>query len=173
MQIPIVDITFDERTQPRAKLIKSLIDEYATQMEAGDVFPPIVLFDDGEFMYCADGWHRARAAEKVGMGTIEADVQQGTIRDAILHSVGANVDHGKRRTNDDKNRSVDTILKVSEWEEWSDPEIARQCRVTQPFVWKIRTSLITVIGENKQVTYKNKHGQVSTMDSTNIGGNAE
>ena len=48
---------------------------------------------------------------------------------------------------------------------WSDNEIAKRCHVSQPFVLKLRASLITVISEandeDSERTYTTKHGTES------------
>ena len=59
--------------------------------------------------------------------TINATIHQGTQRDVILFSLGANADHGIRRNNNDKNRAVKTMLRDNEWQNWSDREIAKIC----------------------------------------------
>jgi hypothetical protein len=35
------------------------------------------------------------------------------------------------------------VLQDTEWSSWTDAEISRRCAVTQPFVGKLRSSLIT------------------------------
>jgi hypothetical protein len=54
------------------------------------------------------------------------------------------------------------LLNDPEWSRWADSEIARNCAVTQPFVGKLRASLITVISEGGSTTgartYTTKHG---------------
>jgi hypothetical protein len=69
---------------------------------------------------------------------IDCEVRQGTIRDAILYSVGANANHGIRRTNADKRRSVLRLLNDGEWGKWSDRKIADQCGVSHTFVAQVR-----------------------------------
>lgn len=66
-------------------------------------------------------------------------MRQGGLRDAILHSAGANADHGLRRTNDDKRRAVLMLLQDEVWGQWNDSKIARACAVSQPFVTKVRS----------------------------------
>jgi hypothetical protein len=51
-----------------------------------------------------------------------------------------------------------------EWGKWSNNHISKQCGVSQPFASGLRKSLITVISEKR--TYKDKHGNVSTMDTS-------
>ena len=92
--------------------------------------------------------HRYWAAYEAKV-ELEISVINGTQRDAILHSVGANANHGLRRSNQDKRKAVTTLLQDNEWSQWSDAfgsvfdlrAIARQCQVTQPFVSKLRKQL--------------------------------
>lgn len=65
-------------------------------------------------------------------------MRQGGLRDAILHSAGANAAHGLRRTNADKRRAVLMFLEDEEWGTWADREIARQCSVGHPLVARLR-----------------------------------
>jgi hypothetical protein len=130
-------IRTDGGTQPRAALDQDRVAEYADDMARGDEFPPVTAFYDGADYWLADGFHRyhARAAHHPD---IEVEVRQGTRRDAILHSVGANASHGMRRTNEDKRRAVLTLLGDPEWSQWSDREIARLCAVSDRFVNGLR-----------------------------------
>jgi hypothetical protein len=87
----------DGGTQPRAILDRPTISEYAFELRAGAQFPPVVVFHDGTDYWLADGFHRVEAAESIKMTQIAAIVRQGTIREAVLYSVGANATHGLRR----------------------------------------------------------------------------
>lgn len=70
----------------------------------------------------------------------------------------------------DKRRAVLTLMEDAEWSKWSDNKIAEKCGVSQPFVGKLRESLITVISENPPTrTYTTKHGTEATMDTSRIG----
>ena len=86
--------------------------------------------------------------------------------------MGSNADHGKRRSNADKRRSVELLLKDQDWTSWSDREIAKQCAVSHPFVAEIRKgqspSLVTFPVSER--TYTTKHGTAATMQTSNIGG---
>jgi hypothetical protein len=152
----------------------NLAGEYAEAMLLGAAFPPVVVFGEaaGEY-WLADGYHRWHAAEIAGLQTIAADVRPGGRREAILHSVGANAEHGWRRTADDKRRAVGTLLNDPEWAEWSDREIARRWGVGAPFVAKHRP--VTVIGLQSGPagaatrTYVDRHGNTSTMRTASIG----
>jgi hypothetical protein len=104
-------------------------------------FPPIAVFFDGEKHWLADGFHHSHATVAAGLSTTLADVRPGTRRDALLHSLAANADHGHRRTSDDKRRAVDIVLADPEWARWSDSEIARRCAVAPNTVGNRRREL--------------------------------
>ncbi len=145
-------ITRDEAIQPRATLDPAIVAEYAQAMEDGAAFPPITVFDDGQTKWLADGFHRRAAAKDNGRPEISANVRTGTRRDAILFAVGANTDHGLRRTNEDKRRAVETLLKDKEWSDWSDREIARRCAVDNKTVAALRPSLCKTQSEGDAET---------------------
>lgn len=131
----------DGGTQPRERLDEATVQEYAEDMQRGDRFPPVTVFYDGENYWLTDGFHRVAAAKLAGLGKVRADIKQGTLRDAVLYSLGVNAQHGKRRTNQDKRRAVVTMLQDRDWARWSDNEISRHCKVSQPFVSKLRGEL--------------------------------
>ncbi len=137
----LATIRTDGGTQSRAELSAETIAEYRDAMAAGAAFPPVVVFHDGTTYWLADGFHRVEAARTSGATEIAADVRQGTRRAAVLFSAGANAAHGLRRTNADKRRAVETLLRDEEWSAWSDREIARRCGVSQTFVGSVRASL--------------------------------
>lgn len=105
------------------------------------------------------------------------------IRDAVLYSVGANAEHGARRTNEDKRRCVDTLLRDPEWCKWSNREIAKRCKVSPKLVNNMRDELTEADPqlENKSpsseateegqrsVKYITKHGTEAEMKTSNIG----
>jgi hypothetical protein len=162
-----VDIRTDGGTQPRAAIKMDVVREYAEAMAEGATFPPVTVYYDGSDYWLADGFHRVAAAKRIGTVELEAEIRQGTRRDAILHSVGANAQHGLRRTNADKRRAVMALLNDEEWRQWSDREIARRCGVHNSFVSRIRSSLST--GDSEPRTYTTKHGTTATMKTRNIG----
>jgi hypothetical protein len=168
-QLCIAAIRRDGGTQPRAQLDVNIAAEYAEAMQTGAQFPPVVVFYDGTDHWLADGFHRAAAAESVH-GTdavIAAEVHQGTRRDALLYSTGANATHGVRRTNHDKRRAVMTLLRDAEWATWSDREIARQCAVIAPSVSKLRDDLALTVNHLQSPLRRGADGR--TINTTNIG----
>lgn len=149
-------LRIDGGTQSRSEINQETVNEYAESIEAGSEFPPVTTFFDGVDYYLADGFHRYFAHKKAGKASINTEVINGTVREAVLHSVGVNSIHGLRRTQADKRKAVMTLLEDFEWQDWSDREIAAQCRVSHTFVASLR------VGENKTVKF-NRGGKTHTF----------
>ncbi|MGR3279301.1 streptomycin biosynthesis regulator [Acaryochloris marina NIES-2412] len=139
--VEIAKIRRDGGTQPRAQLYEEVVAEYAENMKQGAEFPPVTVFFDGEEYWLADGFHRVSAKESIREKEVISEVHSGTQRDAVLYAAGANATHGLRRTNADKRRAVERLLRDFEWRRWSDSAIAKQCGVSQPLVGKMRNEL--------------------------------
>jgi hypothetical protein len=153
-------IRIDGGTQARASMSESVIDEYAAALIDGAVVPPVIVFFDGADYWLADGFHRHGAHVKACRSEIACEVREGTRRDAVLFSVGANASHGLRRTNEDKQNAVMVMLNDPEWSNWSNREIGRQCAVDHKTVARMRMVTGEVPTERKFTT---RHGTVSTM----------
>jgi ParB-like chromosome segregation protein Spo0J len=110
----------------------TVVEDYKNEMIEGAKFPPVVAFYDGTDHWLGDGFHRLRAASAAGLEEIDADVRQGTREDAVWFSCSANRGHGLRRTNPDKQRAVDTAIKLRPGE--SDRTIAEHCGVSHTMV---------------------------------------
>jgi hypothetical protein len=164
-QIALENIRTDGGTQSRAAIDQKTVREYAEAMQDGAQFPPIVVFYDGETYWLADGFHRLKAAEENGALELQCDVRQGTQRDAVLHSVGANGAHGLRRTNADKRRAVLCLLEDEEWVQRSDRWIAEQCGVAASFVGDIRAGVTVVELQSNERTGRDGR----TINTANIG----
>lgn len=139
--LPIAQIRRDGGTQPRSRLNEEVVADYAEDMQNEKIFPPVVVYYDGQDYWLADGFHRVKAAEQAGLESIAVDLRHGTRREAVLFSVGANAAHGLRRTNADKRRAVIRLLSDPEWSKWSNREIGRHCAVTEGFVRRIKGEL--------------------------------
>jgi hypothetical protein len=142
--LTIENIQRDKKIQQRNKgIIPARVSEYAKSMGMGQQFPPIVVFHNDKEYWLADGFHRCEAAILISKKTISAEIRKGDYREALLFAAGANAEHGVRRTNEDKRKAVMTLLEDEEWRQWSDQEIARRTRCTQPFVSKLRKMVNT------------------------------
>lgn len=131
-------IRTDGGTQSRVAISMNVVAEYMEAMRGGSVFPPVVVFFDGEQHWLADGFHRLAAAKRLARHEIDADVREGTVRDARLFSIGANASHGLRRTNADKRMCVNMLLDDPEWAQRSTAWVAKAAAVSRPFVEKRR-----------------------------------
>lgn len=163
--LPIDSIRIDGGTQSRAALNDEAVADYAAIIRDGADFPPVVVFHDGKHYWLADGFHRWHAYRTAGATEIGADVREGTKRDAVLFSVGANIDHGLRRTNADKRSAVLVLLNDEEWSKKPETWIAETAGVS-------RTLVRAILSEkqdrpvDREVT---RRGKTYTMNTAKIG----
>ena len=141
VEIALSDIQ-DGGAQMRVEMKPEAVREYADDMAAGAVFPPVEVYYDGSIYWLAEGYHRVEAARKLDRESIDAEVLDGGERDAILHGIGSNASHGLRRTQADKRRAVERLLRDEEWGKWSDRKIAEVARVDHKTVGKVRRDLL-------------------------------
>lgn len=167
-QVKIEKIKYEERLQNRVSIDQSIVSEYAELLINGVSLPDITVFFDGADYWLADGFHRYHAAKQIGALDINADVREGTLRDAILFAVGVNHAHGLKRTNADKRKAVQTLLDDVEWRKWSNSEIARRCHVSDMLVADVKKSSLQELEVTKK-EYTTKHGTQAVMKTENIG----
>lgn len=92
-----------------------------------------------------------------------------TRRDAVLYSVGANSSHGLRRTNADKRRAVETLLRDEEWSAWSNREVARRSGVSEFMVRDMRPAICEKIADTSPERTVQRNGTTYTQNTGNIG----
>ncbi len=173
--IPLERIKTDGGTQMRAALDPDTVQEYLDAMQPvgwGD-FPAVIVYYDGKDHWLADGFHRVEAYRLAAANldqpaSVPADVRSGTRRDAILHAAGANASHGLRRTNADKRRAVETLLRDDDWRHWSNREIGRRCNVSESFVREVKKDLGIDTAHETQYIHP-KTGEQTAMRTANIG----
>ena len=85
--IPISAVRVDGGTQVRVAMSGLVVADYAQAMASGVKFPAIVVFNDSENLWLADGFHRHAAHVKNGDAEIDADVREGSKLDAIKFSL--------------------------------------------------------------------------------------
>jgi hypothetical protein len=88
-----------------------VVHEYQDAYQSGAKLPPVVLFEDGKTLWVGDGFHRIEAAMGLGLEKIAAEIHTGGRVDALRYALGANANHGLRRTTGDLNQAV-----VMAWE---------------------------------------------------------
>jgi len=170
--LPLDAIQADTRAQSRAEIDIVVVGEYADDMKAGAVFPPLVVFFDQATYWLAEGFHRYHAYQQAEITPVPVLVKAGGLREAILQSLGSNADHGKRRTNADKRRAVEMMLRDGEWNNWPQAQIAKQCVVTPEYVSRLRKelSIDRSIDTPRTAT---RNGTTYTIQTGNIGRKAE
>ena len=150
--VPIKSLRLDPRCQLRADIRQSIIQDYhdvlEEELEAAKAaerdpvwpFPPLdVFWRVAGPNLVADGWHRTKAAQIAKWpNPIPCVVHDGDLRDAILWAANANSTHGIRRSNEDKRKTIITLLHDREWRKWSSNEIARRCNVSASLVEIVR-----------------------------------
>lgn len=135
--VPIETIHLDGNTQPRCKIDESHVVDLMAQPAWIETHPLIVYFDGIEY-WLADGFHRYHALGRLGKNRALCRVYKGAQRDAMLFSVGANHDHGLKRTNGDKRKAVLTLLQDEEWGGRSNTWISDHCHVSEYLVEQLR-----------------------------------
>lgn len=138
IKVDLSAVRVDPSIQMRKSINGKVVKEYA---EIFDVLPPLTVFHDGKTFWLADGFHRHSAAKSIGREQVLCVVKEGTKRDAILFACGANSTHGLRRSNEDKRRAVECLLKDEEWSQWSDRRIAEVAGVSHTTVATLRNSI--------------------------------
>jgi ParB-like chromosome segregation protein Spo0J len=97
VSLALSSIKLDAELQPRQRIDKETWEEYLNALTDGALFPPVMVFHDGETYWLADGFHRWHAHEAASLNEITAIVVEGSRDDALRFALGANAIHGKRR----------------------------------------------------------------------------
>jgi hypothetical protein len=150
------DLILDSRYQPRVTIDTGLVQEYAELMSSGwGTFPAVEVFRIGKELYVVDGFHRVKAALLANVGTIPANIRQGTPDDALLFCVRANSTHGLRRSNQDKRRAVEMLLDHPIFSRMGSKKIAEYAGVSSPMVIDIK---------------RQRAGEMTTTEKRRAGG---
>jgi hypothetical protein len=140
--LPLDLIKIDGGTQSRLKIDEEYIDEIYENMKEDRMYPPVTVFFDGKEYWLADGFHRLHATRKNGKVSIECNITNGLLREAILYSKTANNKHGKRFSLADKIHNAQELIDDFEWGQWSNREIGRICDVSHVTVAKLRVGKV-------------------------------
>ncbi len=169
-KLNILTIRTDGGTQPRLELDQELVKDYAEKMRDGAVFPPIVVFNDGSENWLADGFTRFFATKSNGGTSIEAEVRQGTLRDAKMYAWKANNKQGRPLTSNDIRGILFAMFADEEYSAWSNNKIAKELDISSMTVGRVRVLYQEQSKQPKQpVSYTDKHGNKKTMKTDNIG----
>ena len=160
--------------QTRVGIDERTVAEYVEAMEAGASFPAVTVYLDtaGKY-YLADGFHRVEAAVRMGVKRILAHVVPGERIDALKHALGANADHGLRRTNEDKRRALEIAWENRQALFGGDPSqelLAKTCGVSRATAQRFMATLHPL--QKLQVETSDEDGQpVSKLqvEATGLG----
>lgn len=164
--ISVDKIRVDGGTQMRAVINEETVKEYTERYLAGERMPALVVFYDGSTYWLADGFHRHRALVDSATPQALCEIRRGDRRAAVLYACGANASHGLRRTNTDKRRAVEALLRDEEWRGWTDRHIANKCGVSHPFVAALREEMT---GNGYQSPTERIGSDGRTTNTANIG----
>ncbi len=137
-------INIDAEIQQRAvHLDNETVERYVERLQAGDSFPPVVVFEDKETgaLRLADGFHRMEAYKRADKKQIPVHIVEGDRRAAILYAIKSNLAHGLPATRADRHKAATTLLRDKQWSRWSDRSIAKRVGLSHPTVAKLRKEL--------------------------------
>lgn len=166
-EIKLVDIRIDGGTQSRVSINQLAVADYGDAMTWGATLPPVTLFFDGTEYWLTDGFHRYHAHCKIGMLNIDAEVINGTSKDAKLFAYGANKDHGLRGTTEDKRKAVAGML--DDFGDWSDSKIARHVGVDHKTVAAHRLPILGNSQDAPTTRTVERNGKTFEQNTANIG----
>lgn len=116
-QIPLDTIARNQARQTRSALVEENVLRIMKGMEKGDVFPPILLVQVkgskekpyGTFYEVVDGFHRVEAATRLGRDSLEAEIWQGNLLDALAEGVKRNLTHGLQLLKEDMKKAANMM----------------------------------------------------------------
>lgn len=112
--IPLTSIVTLPEMQPRDKgLNLATLRRYKQAMEAGEVFPPILLARVNDALVLVDGWHRLEAMRELGLWEAVAEVRVArSMAEARLWGYEANRKHGLPLTTAERREMFRAYLKA-------------------------------------------------------------
>jgi hypothetical protein len=107
VEVNIGDLLQGPIEASRPHLDPERVDYYCANLDRAT---PVTVFDSGDGLLLADGYHRVAAAQRVGRTTIRADVRRGN-RSEALHFA---IDLAKQQRNLTEKQAIDAIRRRSE-----------------------------------------------------------
>lgn len=141
VMVPLDDVTRDESLQPRDGLKETHTRALVAAIEEGVDIPPVVLYQLGDELVLADGWHRYAAHQRAGKNKIRADIYEGDREDAVAHAGAANVGDKLGLTASEKVRFLRALLKLPKYAKGSDRALARMCGTSPSTVAKYKREM--------------------------------
>jgi ParB-like chromosome segregation protein Spo0J len=133
-EIHATNIHRNPAANARVAVNDAVVNDYAELMRSGITFPALIVYKVGQEYHLVDGLHRLLAYEQAQLPVVRCQIMNGSLQDAILHSLRSNAEHGLARTNADKRKNVQTMLDDATWSQLSNREISKACGVTHTLV---------------------------------------
>lgn len=160
-------IIVDLDIQPRAKgldpdHVDDLVAAYRDDTRRPTIPPPTVwnIKGKGE-LKLSQGFHRLKAAKLAGLKELECDVRIGSEQECAIDALTSNKSHGLKRSNEDKRRAVDLLLKLCP--DWSANRIADAAGVHDGLVAERKKSQVPESGTCEPRTVVGKDGKTYTV----------
>jgi hypothetical protein len=158
-RLKLTAIAVDFAIQPRESgLSQEHVEDIAAAYRDGADVPRPRVWKIGTTHKLSRGFHRVEAAKRAGLTDLECEVFTGTEAECIVDAAGSNNDHGMKRTNADKRRSLKMVLSVHP--DWSDRRIAEAIWVSHEFVRQNRPAPASTVDTQENGS------QLSTVDSS-------
>lgn len=161
-------ILADHEIQSRVEVDMEWVNMLGNIVASGIKLPPIDVFRDPalaknkRIYLLANGFHRVTLARKNGDQAIDAVIHEGDRREAILFSIGANVNNGKSLTNADRKKAAYTLLRDPEWTKWTTLQLAKKVGVAPSSItrWRAEIGLppLEDVVKASGYIYKKSHG---------------
>jgi transposase len=147
----LLNIRIDGGTQAREELNQEAVADYAEKMRDGEVFPPVTVFFDGSEYWLVDGFHRYFATKSNGKTSIDAEVENGTLKEAVRASWKANGKRGLNLNSADTKKIMLAMFADEVTKTWSNRQIAEYVGVSHSTVNRLKSLLEQSSNEKKPV----------------------
>lgn len=165
--LPLDIVEVIPELQMRVAVRQDVVEDYAENIDVILTKAPIQIVNVEGRALIVDGFHRQAAATIAGKTEVNCEVEAGTMDIAFERALSANHDHGLRLTPDDKRKRAK--LAIQRWPERSDRSLADICRVTHPFISRMRKTLEVPVTTSR-VGMDGKTYTVKAGDATDVAG---
>lgn len=135
MQLSLANIVIDDTIDIRESMNEATIQEY---MDILDRLPPVTVFDTDEGYVLADGFHRATAAERLGLREIDVEVRAGTRTDALEFAAYANATAALKLTPEERRVGIRRLHRLHP--DWNKTKLAQMMGCGERVVQSVLTA---------------------------------
>lgn len=135
MQLSLANIVIDDTIDIRESMNEATVQEY---MDILDRLPPVTVFDTDEGYVLADGFHRATAAERLGLKEIDVEVRAGTRTDAEEFAAYANATAALKLTPEERRVGIRRLHRLHP--DWNKTKLAQMMGCGERVVQSVLTA---------------------------------